>query len=66
MQLQLKVEHLQMKNILFIKPWKISLPIEADWTATAGLLDGQRSGADPSFAALGLMHRGMGPGRAST
>ena len=48
-----------IKHRVVVRDWAISLPIEADWTAEAGLLDGQRSGADPSFAALGLVHGGV-------
>ena len=48
-----------IKQRVVVRDWAISLPIEADWTAEAGLLDGQRSGADPSFAALGLVHGGV-------
>jgi len=54
-----------IKHRVVVRDWGISLTVEADWTATAGLKDGQRSGADPSFAALGLVHRGTGANRAS-
>jgi hypothetical protein len=54
-----------IKHRVVVRDWGISMPVEADWTATAGLQDGQRSGADPSFAALGLVHRGAGSSRAS-
>jgi hypothetical protein len=46
----------RIKHRVVVRDWGISLPIEADWTAKAGLTDGQRSGADPSFAALGRVH----------
>jgi hypothetical protein len=49
----------RIKHRVVVRDWGISLPIEADWTEKAGLLDGQRSGADPSFAALGLVHSGF-------
>ena len=49
-----------------VRDWAISLPIEYDWTAEAGLREGARSIADPSFAALGTVHAGIrqgtGPG----
>jgi hypothetical protein len=41
-----------------MRDWAISLPVEQDWTATAGLRPGARSDEDPSFAALGLKHGG--------
>jgi hypothetical protein len=49
----------RIKHRVVVRDWGISLPIEADWTATAGLAEGQRSGSDPSFAALGLVHSGI-------
>ena len=42
-----------------LRDWAISLPVQQDWTATAGLRDGARSDEDPSFAALGLKHGGI-------
>jgi len=48
----------RIKHRVAVRDWGISLPIEADWTAKAGLVNGQRSNADPSFAALGLVHGG--------
>jgi len=45
-----------------LRDWSISMPIEHDWTAEAGLRDGERSNADPSFAALGIVHSGIRPG----
>jgi len=54
-----------IKHRVVVRDWAISLTVESDWTATAGLKDGQRSGADPSFAALGLVHCGAGANRAS-
>ena len=52
-----------IKHRVVVRDWGISLPIEADWTAKSGLQDGRRSGADPSFAALGIVHRGAGASR---
>jgi hypothetical protein len=48
----------RIKHRVVVRDWGISLPIEADWTAKAGLADGQRSGEDPAFAALGRVHSG--------
>jgi hypothetical protein len=39
-----------------VRDWAISLPVEQDWTAEAGLAPGARSNADPCFAALGIVH----------
>jgi len=47
-----------IKHRCVVRDWSISMPIENDWTADQGLGDGQRSNADPSFAALGLVHAG--------
>jgi SnoaL-like domain len=49
----------RIRHRVVVRDWAISMPIEGDWTATSGLMDGQRSGADPSFAALGLVHGGV-------
>jgi len=52
-----------IKHRVVVRDWAISLQIDADWTAEAGLQDGRRSGADASFAALGLVHGGAGASR---
>ena len=42
-----------------VRDWSISLPMtEPVWTRTAQLTEGQRSNADPCFAALGIQHLG--------
>ena len=48
----------RIKHRCVLRDWAISMPVEQDWTADSGLKDGQRSNADPSFAALGLVHSG--------
>jgi hypothetical protein len=48
-----------IKHRVVVRDWAISLPIEADWTAHVGLVDGSRSNTDPSFAVLGRMHSGI-------
>jgi hypothetical protein len=48
-----------IKHRTVLRDWAISLPVEQDWTAEAGLRPGERSDADPSFAALGLAHGGI-------
>jgi|SRR6516165_4023886 hypothetical protein len=53
-----------VKHRAVVKDWAISLPIDVDWTERVGLIDGQRSNADPSYAALGLRHSGI-PARAA-
>lgn len=45
-----------IKHRVVMRDWAISMPVEADWTAHAGLADGQRSNADPAFAVLGRVH----------
>jgi len=47
-----------IKHRCVVHDWSISMPIEDDWTVDAGLTKGERSNADPSFAALGLVHTG--------
>jgi len=49
----------RIQNRVVLRDWAISLPVQADWTAHTGLQEGQRSNADPSFAALGLVHSGV-------
>lgn len=51
----------RIKNRVVMRDWAISLPVEQDWTEHAGLKDGQRSNADPSFATLAMTHLGHGP-----
>lgn len=48
----------RIKHRVVIRDWSISVPVEADWTADAGLLDGMRSGDDPAIGALGRIHGG--------
>jgi hypothetical protein len=48
----------RIKHRTVMHDWSISLPIEQDWTADAGLREGARSDDDPSFSALGLVHGG--------
>lgn len=52
----------RIKHRCVLRDWSISLPIAEDWTAEAGLQDGARSNADPSFAVLGLTHGGAPSG----
>ncbi len=49
----------RIKHRVVVHDWSISMPVESDWTAHAELQEGQRSNADPSFAALGLVHSGV-------
>jgi len=46
----------RIKHRCVVRDWSISMPIEHDWTIDAGLKEGTRSNADPSFAALGIVH----------
>ena len=45
-----------IKSRVVVRDWGISLPVAADWTEDVGLKDGQRSNADPAFAALRRTH----------
>jgi SnoaL-like domain len=48
-----------IKHRCVVRDWSISLPADApDWTTAARLTEGQRSNADPCFAALGIEHLG--------
>jgi len=51
----------RIKNRVVLRDWTISIPIEIEWTSANTLTPGQRSNADPSFAALGLVHGGRKP-----
>jgi hypothetical protein len=48
----------KVKHRIVVRDWGVTIPMASDWTEHAGLFDGQRSAADPSYAALGLQHRG--------
>jgi hypothetical protein len=48
----------KIKHRVVVRDWGVTIPMESDWTERAGLIDGQRSAADPSYAALGIPHRG--------
>ena len=48
----------RIKNCVVVRDWTISIPITVEWTSANTLMPGQRSNADPSFAALGLVHSG--------
>lgn len=41
-----------------VREWSISHPTERDWLAGKGFAEARRDGADPSYAALGLIHAG--------
>ena len=41
-----------------VRDWSLSIPVYEDWTADSALKEGQRSGEDPSFAALHTVHGG--------
>jgi ketosteroid isomerase-like protein len=43
-----------IKHRCVVRDWSISMPVEHDWTTHAGLKEGQRSNADPSFTTLGF------------
>ncbi|MCV7231845.1 nuclear transport factor 2 family protein [Mycobacterium branderi] len=45
-----------IKHRCVVRDWSISLPIDVDWTVEEKLRPGERTNADPSFAALGITH----------
>ncbi|CAN7628874.1 nuclear transport factor 2 family protein [Phenylobacterium sp. LjRoot219] len=45
-----------VKHRIAVRDWSISLPIEQDWLAEAGMKPGLRSNDDPSYAALQRVH----------
>jgi SnoaL-like domain len=55
--------HWRISHRTVVRDWSISLPAAApDWTSAAQLTEGQRSNADPCFAALGIQHLGRSAG----
>ena len=48
-----------IKHRVVMRDWGISLRVDDDWTLKTGLRSGERSGDDPSFAALGIVHGGF-------
>lgn len=54
----------KIKHRIVVRDWGVTIPMESDWTEHAGLFDGLRSAADPSYVALGIPHRG-GPSEES-
>jgi hypothetical protein len=49
----------KIKKRLTIRDWSITLPIEQDVIAGRQFIAGRADGADPSFAALGVVHSGV-------
>lgn len=52
-------ERWRIERRVVVRDWGVSLPVEQDWTADAGLKPGQRSAADPAFAVLRRAHGGF-------
>jgi hypothetical protein len=50
----------RIKHRCVVRDWSISMPVEHDWTAESGLKEGERTNADPCFAALGIVHSNDG------
>lgn len=48
----------RVKHRTCLRDWSVTLRVEEDHFALAGLEPGQRSGLDPSYAVLGLRHGG--------
>lgn len=55
----------KLKHRTVVRDWTTSQPVLGEWLDAMALTPGQRSGADPSFAALGLTHSGP-PSRLTT
>jgi hypothetical protein len=49
----------KIKKRICVRDWSISLDVEKDNLANNNLVQGQLSGRDPSYAALGLNHPGI-------
>jgi ketosteroid isomerase-like protein len=49
----------RIKHRIVVRDWSISLPIEYDLVAGAGMAMAKRNNSDPSFAALGITHSGI-------
>jgi ketosteroid isomerase-like protein len=49
----------KIKHRTAIRDWSITLPVDADYVGGQGLTQGSRTGDDPAFAALGLVHSGI-------
>lgn len=49
----------KIKTRICVREWSISLPVDRDWLAGHDFVMGQRSGSDPSYAALGIEHGGL-------
>jgi hypothetical protein len=54
----------RIKSRTVLRDWSVSLPIEHDFVADAGLKDGARSGADHSYGVLSRTHGADWAGRA--
>ncbi len=52
----------KISNRICIRDWSISLDVEQDWLKDINFVQGQTSGADPSYAVLGLKHPGLPAG----
>lgn len=49
----------KIKHRICVREWSLSVPVEHDWLANQPFVRGERSGLDPSYAALGIEHRGF-------
>lgn len=49
----------KIKKRITVRDWSISLPLTEDWIGQRNFVPGERSGADPSFEALGVTHSGI-------
>ena len=49
----------KISNRICVRDWSISLDVDKDWLENTGFVEGQKSGEDPSYTALGLQHPGL-------
>lgn len=49
----------KVKNRICVRDWSSSAPILMDWLDGWNMVQGQRSGEDPSFKVLGVEHSGV-------
>jgi hypothetical protein len=48
----------KIKHRVVVRDWTLSLPVTNEWVGALSLTAGQRSGADPALAVLGVHHSG--------
>ena len=51
----------KIKKRICVRDWSITHPLAEDFMMGGPYVEGERSGADPSFAVLGIRHSGQPP-----